>query len=117
MLDHVPIFFGHELLESTGKLHIIKTHWNTSLYRFNGNPLPIRKEPVLCNKPAGIRGWKSGLTRSHDVYPSTHGSKAQKRLSMRNVAASSSHILKAKFYNFLIINATSHKAHHPRKKA
>jgi hypothetical protein len=36
---------------------------------------------------------------------------------MRNVVASPNHTLKAKFYNFLIINATSHKAHHPRKKA
>jgi hypothetical protein len=36
---------------------------------------------------------------------------------MRNVAASSNHMLKAKFYNFLIINATSQKAHHARKKA
>ena len=71
----------------------------------------------MCNKPAGIRGWKSRLTRPHDVYPSTHGSKAQKRLSMRNVVASPNHALKAKFYNFLIINATSQKAHYDRKKA
>jgi hypothetical protein len=52
-----------------------------------------------------------------DVHPSTHGSKAQKRLSMRNVDTSSNHMLKVKFYNFLIINATSQKAHHARKKA
>jgi hypothetical protein len=48
MLDHVPIFLGHELLESTGKLHIVKTHWNTSLYRFNGNPLPIGKNQLYA---------------------------------------------------------------------
>jgi hypothetical protein len=36
---------------------------------------------------------------------------------MRNVVASPNHTLKAKFYNFLIINATSQKAHHDRKKA
>jgi hypothetical protein len=43
MLDHIPIFFGHELLKSTGKFYIIKTHRNTSLYRGNGNPLPVGK--------------------------------------------------------------------------
>jgi hypothetical protein len=44
MLDHVPIFFRHELLKSTGKLYIIKTHRNTSLYdRGNRRPLPVGK--------------------------------------------------------------------------
>ena len=43
MFNHVPIFFRHELLKSTGKLYIIKTHRNTSLYRGNDNPLPIGK--------------------------------------------------------------------------
>ena len=51
------------------------------------------------------------------VHTSTHGSKAQKRLSMRNVDKPSNHTLAVKYYNFLIINATSKKAHHARKKA
>ena len=52
-----------------------------------------------------------------DVQTSTHGSKAQKRLSMRNVDTPSNHMLTVKYYNFLIINATSQKAHHAKKKA
>jgi hypothetical protein len=50
------------------------------------------------------------------VYTTSHGSKDQKRLSMRNVDIPSNHMLSEKFYNFLIINATSQKAHHARKK-
>jgi hypothetical protein len=52
-----------------------------------------------------------------DDHTSMHGSKAQKRLSMRNVEPASSRMLAVKYYNFLIINATSQKAHHARKKA
>jgi len=51
-----------------------------------------------------------------DVHASTHGSKDQKRLSMRNIDRPSNHILIAEYYNFLIINATSQKAHPTRKK-
>jgi hypothetical protein len=51
MLDHVPIFFGHELLKSTGKFYIIKTHRNTSLYRGKGNPLPIGKIQLYATSP------------------------------------------------------------------
>jgi hypothetical protein len=51
-----------------------------------------------------------------DVHTSTHGSKDQKRLSMRNIDTPSNHILILKYYNFLIINATSQKAHPARKK-
>jgi hypothetical protein len=51
MLDHVPIFFGHELLKSTGKLYIIKTHRNTSLYRGNKIPLPIGKTQLYATSP------------------------------------------------------------------
>jgi hypothetical protein len=51
------------------------------------------------------------------VHTSTHGSKAQKRLSMRNVDISSNLMLAVKYYNFLTINATSQKAHRARKKA
>jgi len=36
---------------------------------------------------------------------------------MRNVDKPSNHTLAVKYYNFLIINATSKKAHHARKKA
>jgi hypothetical protein len=36
---------------------------------------------------------------------------------MRNIDISSNHMLTKKYYNFLIINATSQKAHHARKKA
>lgn len=57
-----------------------------------------------------------GLTRSYDVHTHLHGSKAQKRLSMRNVDTSSNHMLTEKYYNFLIIKATSQKAHLTRKK-
>ena len=46
------------------------------------------------------------------AHTKTHGSKAQKRLSMRNVDTLSSHILTETYYKFLIINATSQKAHH-----
>ena len=52
-----------------------------------------------------------------DVYTSPHGSKAQKRLSMRNVGPSSNYMRTVKYYNFLIINTTSQKAHHAKKKA
>jgi len=48
---------------------------------------------------------------------SLHGNKAQKRLSMRNIDTCSNHELKAKYYNFLIFKATSHKTHRTRKKA
>jgi hypothetical protein len=51
MLDHVPIFFRHELLKSTGKFYIIKTHRNTSLYRGNGIPLPIGKTKLYARNP------------------------------------------------------------------
>ena len=51
-----------------------------------------------------------------DVYTSPHGSKDQKRLSMRNIDRPSNHMLTVKYYNFLIINATSQKAHPTRKK-
>jgi hypothetical protein len=51
MLNHVPIFFGHEFLKSTGKFYIIKTHRNTSLYRSNGNPLPIGKTKFYATSP------------------------------------------------------------------
>jgi N-acetyl-anhydromuramyl-L-alanine amidase AmpD len=50
------------------------------------------------------------------VHTDTHGSKDQKRLSMRNVDRPSNHMLIRRQYNFLIINATSQKAHHARKK-
>jgi hypothetical protein len=36
---------------------------------------------------------------------------------MRNVDNPSNHMHTAKYYNFLIFNATSQKAHHARKKA
>jgi len=36
---------------------------------------------------------------------------------MRNVDTSSNHMLTVKYYNFLIINTTSQKAHHAKKKA
>lgn len=36
---------------------------------------------------------------------------------MRNVGTPSNHMLTVKFYNFLIINTTSQKAHHAKKKA
>jgi hypothetical protein len=36
---------------------------------------------------------------------------------MRNGDISSNRMLAVKYYNFLIINATSQKAHHARKKA
>lgn len=52
-----------------------------------------------------------------DDHTSAHGSKAQKRLSMRNVDTPANHMRTARYYNFLIINATSQKAHHARKKA
>jgi hypothetical protein len=55
MLDHVPIFFGHELLKSTGKLYIIKTHRNTSLYRGNDNPLPIGKIRLFATSSQEFR--------------------------------------------------------------
>jgi hypothetical protein len=51
-----------------------------------------------------------------DVHTSMHGSKDQKRLSMRNIDRPSNYMLTAKYYNFLIINATSQKAHPVRKK-
>jgi hypothetical protein len=51
-----------------------------------------------------------------DVYTSPHGSKDQKRLSMRNIDRPSNYVHTAKYYNFLIINATSQKAHPVRKK-
>lgn len=51
-----------------------------------------------------------------DVHPNTYGSKDQKRLSMRNVGTPWNHIGIVRYYNFLIINATSQKAHHARKK-
>jgi hypothetical protein len=51
-----------------------------------------------------------------DIHTTLHGSKDQKRLSMRNVDRPSNHMLTGKYYNFLIINATSQKAHHARKK-
>ena len=51
-----------------------------------------------------------------DVHTTTHGSKDQKRLSMRNTDSPSNDMLIEKYYNFLIINATSQKAHHARKK-
>jgi len=35
---------------------------------------------------------------------------------MRNVDEPSNHMLTGKYYNFLIFNATSQKAHHARKK-
>jgi hypothetical protein len=35
---------------------------------------------------------------------------------MRNVDTPSNHMLIEKYYNFLIINATSQKVHHARKK-
>jgi hypothetical protein len=50
------------------------------------------------------------------VHTDTHGSKDQKRLSMRNVDRPSNHMLIVKYYNFLIFNATSQKAHPARKK-
>jgi hypothetical protein len=71
----------------------------------------------MCNKPAESRGWKNRADLLIDIQMSMHGSKAQKRLSMRNVATSSNHVLRVKFYNFLIINTTSQKAHHAKKKA
>jgi hypothetical protein len=36
---------------------------------------------------------------------------------MRNVGTPSNHMLTVKFYNFLIINTTSQKAHRAKKKA
>jgi hypothetical protein len=36
---------------------------------------------------------------------------------MRNVATHLYHLRAAKYYNFLIINATFQKAHHTKKKA
>ena len=56
------------------------------------------------------------LTCSYDVYKSSYGSKAQKRLSMRNVDTLWNHIGIVRYYNFLIFNATSQKAHPARKK-
>jgi hypothetical protein len=50
------------------------------------------------------------------VHTSMYGNKDQKRLSMRNIDTPSNHILISKYYNFLIINATSQKAHPARKK-
>ncbi len=50
------------------------------------------------------------------AHTRTHGSKAQKRLSMRNVDTLSTRIVTETYYKFLIINATSQKAHHARKK-
>jgi hypothetical protein len=49
-----------------------------------------------------------------DVHANLHGSKDQKRLSMRNVDTPSNHTLTGKYYNFLIFNATSQKAHPAR---
>jgi hypothetical protein len=51
-----------------------------------------------------------------DVHATLYGSKDQKRLSMRNVDIPSNHMLTGKYYNFLIFNATSQKAHPARKK-
>ena len=51
-----------------------------------------------------------------DVHTTAHGSKDQKRLSMRNVDIPSNHIGIVRYYNFLRFNATSQKAHHARKK-
>jgi len=51
-----------------------------------------------------------------DVNQTLHGSKDQKRLSMRNVDTTLESHAHQKYYNFLIINATSQKAHHARKK-
>jgi hypothetical protein len=50
------------------------------------------------------------------VHTTVHGSKDQKSLSMRNVDIPWNHIGIVKYYNFLINNATSQKAHHARKK-
>ncbi len=46
-----------------------------------------------------------------NVQTTLHGSKDQKRLSIRNVDTLSNHMLIGKYYNFLIFNATSQKAH------
>ena len=51
-----------------------------------------------------------------DVHTDLYGNKDQKRLSMRNVDTPSNHMHICRYYNFLIINATSQKAHHARKK-
>jgi hypothetical protein len=116
MLDHVPIFLGHELLKSTGKLYIIKTHRNTSLYRGKGNPLPIGKTRLYATSQQEFEVECTGLTRSKTFTRNAYGNKDQKRLSMRNVDRPSNHMLTEKYYNFLIFNATSQKAHPARKK-
>ena len=77
----------------------------------------LRENTVTCKNPQEFKGRKCGTGPLIDVHTSTHGSKAQKRLSMRNVNTSSNHTLVVKYYNFLIFNATSQKAHHARKKA
>ena len=46
-----------------------------------------------------------------------HPSKAEKRLSTNMLAQPHTKASSEKFYNFLIINATSQKAHPRRKKA
>jgi hypothetical protein len=46
MFDHVPILFGHELLKPAGKLYIVETHWDTSLYPCNRMIFPIGKTPL-----------------------------------------------------------------------
>jgi len=58
----------------------------------------------------------NGTDPLKDINTTLHGSKDQKRLSMRNVDTLSNHMLTGKYYNFLIINATSQKPHHARKK-
>jgi hypothetical protein len=66
MFDHVPIFLGHELLKSTGKLYIIKTHRNTSLYRGNDNPLPIGKIQLYATGSLEFRAERTGLICSQE---------------------------------------------------
>ena len=59
----------------------------------------------------------TGLTRSKTrAHANVYGSKDQKRLSMRNVDTPANHMITGKYYNFLIFNATSQKAHPARKK-
>jgi hypothetical protein len=113
MFNHVPIFFRHELIKSTGKLYIIETHRNTSLYRGNGSPLPIGVIQLFATslqdfeveRPDRLSGARMVAKPKKDCQRETS-------LNLLQI------IMKSKrYYNFLIINATSQKAHHTKKKA
>jgi hypothetical protein len=72
MFNHVPIFFRHELLKSTGKFYIIKTHRNTSLYRGNNKPLPIGKIQLF----ATVQEFETERTGLNIHSGRGHGNKA-----------------------------------------